>query len=312
MRLTVLIPVAALAWLAVAGAVHAVPSVAPVEPSVFARIVSQLIVWQQQFQRAMTGQLRDVAAGGGWMTWSLIAASFVYGVLHAAGPGHGKAVLSAYLLTHRTAWRRGVGLAFAASFCQGLVALAIVYGLIIVTGMVMAETQATIRWAERASYALVVAIGLWLIWRALPGLVDPLRAAVEHHCHDGHRHHGHVPPAATRAPAGVFATPALILSIGLRPCSGAVIVLVFAQAVGVPWAGVAAVAAISLGTGVGVATLALVAVNLRGMARRVSWLESRAAIRLTCAVGLLGGLAIGGIGFSLLNASFAPSHPLGL
>jgi nickel/cobalt transporter (NicO) family protein len=312
-RLIVLVLTVALVGLTVLGAANAAPSIDMAEPDVFARVIAQLFAWQRQFQLAMTEHLHDISAGGSWATWSLIAASFVYGVLHAAGPGHGKAVLSAYLLTQRAAVRRGVGLAFAASFCQGLVALAIVYGLVFLTGLVMSETQAVIRWVERASYALVVAIGVWLVWRALPGLVDPVRTAAEDHCHDGHRHqHGHAPFPAADERNGLLAMPALVLSIGLRPCSGAVIVLVFAQSVGVPWAGVAAVAAISLGTGLAVATLAFLAVNVRDWAGRMSWLESQAAIRFACGIGLLGGLAIGGVGLSLLSASFAPIHPLGL
>lgn len=286
--------------------------------SAWQRLVIAIQQGQQRFHRALTDELRDIADGGGGLAaWSLVVASFLYGIFHAAGPGHGKAVLSAYLLSHREAARRGVALAFAASFCQGFVALAIVYGLVFAAGLVMNETRSAVGWTERASYALVVLLGAWLAWRGLRAL-RATRHANHHEAspHDHHAcgHHGHAHAPTPQELSGVtpLARLGLVLSVGLRPCSGAIIVLVFAQAAQVPWAGMLAVAAMSLGTGVAVAALAFMAVHMRDRASRLGAADSRRATIIAGFVGIAGGLALGALGASLLATSFAPVHPLGL
>jgi ABC-type nickel/cobalt efflux system permease component RcnA len=297
----------------VAASVPQTTSTVEITP-VWDHLVVQLYQWQQRFHRELTNRLRDISAdGGGWATWSLILASFLYGVFHAAGPGHGKVILSAYLLTHREAVRRGVALAFAASFCQGLVALAVVYGLVFLAGLVMNETQAAVRWTERASFVMVALMGAWLVWRGFRLIVVNHRDPHGHHHADCGHDHAHAPDVdQTRRAAGPLAMLGLVLSIGLRPCSGAVVVLVFAQVARIPWTGVAAVVAMSLGAGFAVALLAFVAVNMRALASRMSALDSRVAAWASGSVGLAGGLLIALLGLSLLSTSFAPMHPMGL
>lgn len=106
-----------------------------------------------------------------------------------------------------------------------------------------------------------------------------------------------------------------MLSIGLRPCSGAVVVLVFARAVDLGWAGVAAVGAMSLGTALATSLLAWLTVHARDLARRLAeGAPERGLARLAglgTFVSLLGGLVILALGISLLSASFQPVHPLG-
>jgi ABC-type nickel/cobalt efflux system permease component RcnA len=61
-----------------------------------------------------------------------------------------------------------------------------------------------------------------------------------------------------------------VLTVGIRPCSGAILVLVFALAQGMFWAGIAATFAMGLGTAITVATIATIAVSAKGLARRLS------------------------------------------
>ena len=58
--------------------------------------------------------------------WTLLALSFPYGIVHAAGPGHGKAVVSSYLLATRQTLRNGIVLAFMASLAQAVGAIALI------------------------------------------------------------------------------------------------------------------------------------------------------------------------------------------
>jgi nickel/cobalt transporter (NicO) family protein len=63
---------------------------------------------------------------------------------------------------------------------------------------------------------------------------------------------------------------AAIFAVGIRPCSGAILVLVFALAQGLFWAGVAATFVMGLGTAITVAAIAVVAVSAKDLARRLS------------------------------------------
>jgi nickel/cobalt transporter (NicO) family protein len=283
--------------------------------------VANMVGWifgqQRAFHRELTQALRLLGEGANLSAglW-LIAASFVYGVFHAAGPGHGKAVLSAYLLTQKTRLKRGVALGVAASYCQGLSAIVIVYGLIWLAGWRASETSVAVSWSERMSYALLAGMGGFLAFRAARGFVAELRARREH---DHHHDHGcdcgctHAPSAPEIARATDLKTSVgLVLSIGLRPCSGAVLVLIFAYAAKIAWAGMLAVTAMATGTALAVALLALVAVKARDWARTLAAGHRRGATFAAALVGFCGGALVALLGISLMLYSFGPQHPLGI
>jgi nickel/cobalt exporter len=91
------------------------------------------------------------------------------------------------------------------------------------------------------------------------------------HVHDEHCGHSHGPePGELAGPGGWRRGFAAILAVGIRPCSGAILVLVFALAQGLFWAGIAATFVMGLGTAITVATIAVLAVSARDLARRLS------------------------------------------
>jgi ABC-type nickel/cobalt efflux system permease component RcnA len=282
---------------------------------------NQLIAWifeqQRAFHRQLTGSLQALQADGGIRAaGALILASFLYGVFHAAGPGHGKAVIGTYLLTHRERLRRGVMLAVAAAFCQGLVAIVLVYGLIYLAGWLPRETSSAVGWSERLSYLFVAALGVFLLWRAGAAVLVQAKHRLSSRSLSAHDHqcdHTHGPTVGQIEQAGdLRSSLGVVLAIGIRPCTGAIIVLVFAKAIDLAWAGIGAVVAMSVGTALAVSILALLAVSLRsqiaGRAGRLtdSWHVTASAIKLA------GGVTLAVIGFSLLAASFKPQHPLSL
>ena len=271
---------------------------------------------QAEFYRALSGAIRAAKADGS-AAWTLFGISFLYGVFHAAGPGHGKAVISSYLVANEETARRGIVLSFASAMLQALVAVA----LVAVLAWLLSSTARTMCSAEKAieiaSYALIAAFGARLVWtkgggfmRALQAKPEPAVAAAHHHNHgqdhghhghdhhhhdhdhghdqghhpDHHRHdhaHGHVhdehcghshgpTPDQLAGPGGWQRGLGAIFAVGLRPCSGAILVLVFALAQGLFWAGIAATFVMGLGTAITVATIAVVAVSAKGFARRLS------------------------------------------
>ena len=262
-------------------------------------IIGWILAKQSEFYREMSTTIR-AAKSDGSAVWTLLAISFAYGIFHAAGPGHGKAVISSYLVANEETARRGIVLSFASAMLQALVAVA----LVAVLAWLLSSTAKTMCSAEKAieiaSYALIAAFGARLVWtkgggfmRALQAKPEPAMAAAHHHNHghdhghhghDHHHHdhdHGHVhdehcghshgpTPDQLAGPGGWQRGLGAIFAVGLRPCSGAILVLVFALAQGLFWAGIAATFVMGLGTAITVATIAVVAVSAKGLARRLS------------------------------------------
>jgi nickel/cobalt transporter (NicO) family protein len=284
-------------------------------------IVGWLLTKQSEFYREMSATIR-AAKSDGSAVWTLLGISFAYGVFHAAGPGHGKAVISSYLVANQETARRGIALSFASALMQSLVAVAIVA----VCAWLLNATQKTMCGAEKAveiaSYALIAAFGARLVWTKGGGFMRALQAQRpalalaaaghdhhhdqahdhDHHDHDhaGHVHdehcgHAHGPePSELAGPGGWRRGLAAIFAVGVRPCSGAILVLVFALAQGLFWAGIAATFVMGLGTAITVATIAVIAVFAKDLAQRLSGAnEGRGAL-------VMRGIEFGAAGLVLL------------
>lgn len=281
-------------------------------------LVGWILTKQSEFYREISTALR-AAKSDGSAVWSLLGISFAYGIFHAAGPGHGKAVISSYLVANQETARRGIALSFASALMQSLVAVAIVT----VCAWLLSATAKTMCGAEKAieigSYALIAAFGASLVWtkggsfmRALQTpRPEPAPAVATDHVHRGHDHHhgdGHVhdahcghshgpEPSELAGPGGWRRGLAAILTVGIRPCSGAILVLVFALAQGLFWAGIAATFVMGLGTAITVAAIAVIAVSAKDLARRIS------AARDSNGVLIMRGIEFGAAGLVLLFGS---------
>jgi nickel/cobalt exporter len=303
---------AALVILALDGVIHVLMAQTPfggprpgaAEPQV-GGIVGWLLSKQSEFYREMSATIR-AAKSDGSAVWTLLAISFAYGIFHAAGPGHGKAVISSYLVANQETARRGIVLSFASALMQSLVAVLIVgicAWLLNATAKTMCGAEKAI---EIASYALIAAFGARLVWTKGGGFMRALQssqpapalALAAHHDHAGHGHdhhhdhshshahvahhdhdhvhdehcgHSHGPaPSELAGPGGWRRGFGAIFAVGVRPCSGAILVLVFALAQGMFWAGIAATFVMGLGTAITVATIAVIAVSAKDLARRLS------------------------------------------
>jgi nickel/cobalt exporter len=268
--------------------------------------------------------------------WGLIIAGFLYGVLHAAGPGHGKAVISAYLLTHREDWLRGIGLSAAAALLQGLTAIVIVLLMIGALGLMTGDTMAQVRHVEVLSFVLIAVLGVWLCVRALrlawslrrqrqekafvlatpteqhppfPGINQqksvkrPVFPTTGPDCGCSGVHHV--------SPDGRGPWVAAVLAVGLRPCTGAVLVMSVSAMLGIWLAGVVSVLAMSIGTAITVSLIALLAVQARGWTRH-RFLRAGYTRRMRyaeAATGFAGGVAILLVGLTLLQGTLSLEYP---
>jgi len=288
-------------------------------------LVGWILAKQSEFYRGLSASIRAAKVDGS-AVWGLFGLSFAYGVFHAAGPGHGKAVISSYVVANGETWRRGVVLSFASALLQALVAVVIVGIAAVLLGATRRAMDGAVWWIEVVSYGLIAFLGARLLWvkgRSFLNAVAKYRAgettsaAVHHsdqvkhdhhahdhshdpvhgpncshhsHAHQGHDHHHHgacshhhhdhddhasawghahgPEPEELAGPGGWKRGLSAIVAVGLRPCSGAILVLVFALAQGLFWAGVGATFIMGLGTAITVALIATIAVAARGVARK--------------------------------------------
>lgn len=226
---------------------------------------------QRGLQEAMAGSLRAIRAGEAGAVAGLLALCFGYGFVHAAGPGHGKFLIGSYGVAQRVGFLRLAGIALAASLAQAGVAVGVVllaYGLL---GWTRAEVLgAGEGGVVMIGHLLVLGIGLWLVWRGVRGL--RVRPAVGHH-HDHHHHHDHGPdcacghahgpaPEAVEMMAGWRDALVLIAAVAIRPCSGALLLLVLTAQMGLTAVGVAG--AFAMGLGVAFVTVLVAALAVWG------------------------------------------------
>ena len=327
-RLLTLLAAIALVLLAASVLTCAVAQVGPLgslRPPPATGVVGWILSRQASFYRALSGLIRAAKTDGS-AYWGLMGISFAYGIFHAAGPGHGKAVISSYLLANEETWRRGIALSFASALLQALTAIVLVAVVAVLIGATAKMMGDTVRVIEIVSYALIVLLGARLLWVKGRGFLNalhalrsgPSEAAAESHSHNvkgthahchhhdhahddhdhdlsghGHEHehdhahqhahdhdheesalpwgHAHGPEPEELAGAGGWRRGlSAIVAVGLRPCSGAIIVLVFALAQGLFLAGIASTFVMGLGTAITVAAIATLAVAAKAAAKRLA------------------------------------------
>jgi nickel/cobalt exporter len=304
---------------------------------------------QAEFYRMLSGLIRASKADGS-AAYTLLGISFLYGIFHAAGPGHGKAVISSYLVANNETWRRGIVLSFASAILQAFTAIAIVGIAAAMLGATAKAMGNTVRVIEIVSYSLIMLIGLRLLWvkgraflRLLRGERHAHHAPDHHHGHGhGHRHHrdhhqghthahdhshhdhdhgdeasawghAHAPePQELTGKHWLRRGLSAIVAVGLRPCSGAIIVLVFALAQGLFWIGVASTFLMGLGTAITVALIATLAVGARGLAGRLAKSKPGAGMRLIRGLETAAALVIVLFGAALLTGYIVSERLMGV
>ena len=285
-------------------------------------LIDRYLLTIQSIQRGLHARLSDalraIQADGLWASIILTVFSFVYGVLHAAGPGHGKVIISTYLLSHESQLRRGIALSFAAALTQGLTAVVIVSFAFELMKLSMVQTRGIVNHVEVVSFAMIALVGFYITCMQAQSLRRKVYISAKSidNCADASKkcdhHHG---PGANELEKELSLRSfiGIILSIGIRPCSGAVIVLLLAFSLGHVVAGLFAVLAMSLGTAIAIALLAAFSVYFRRTAQRI--MQSKPDTRhlvgvIPTTLCILGGGLIFIFGLSFfISALTAPTHP---
>jgi ABC-type nickel/cobalt efflux system permease component RcnA len=225
---------------------------------------------QHRLQDALAGHLQALRAGSPAAFWSLIGLCAAYGFVHALGPGHGKLLVTGAAVGSRVTAARMAAVAVAGSLAQAAVAIAVAYGaLALFAATARGTVEGADRWITPVGNLAVAAIGAWLLLRGLRTLraVRPAHGHPHDHGHGRACDHHHGPTADEVARAtGPVATLALIAAMAVRPCSGALFLLVLAWRFDLAAAGAAGVVAMGLGTAAFTLFVALLAVAGRDTA----------------------------------------------
>lgn len=251
------------------------PLYAALDMSFYQDFIQWIIAQQASFHRELASLVRAISKeGSAALLWGLITTSFFYGVFHAAGPGHGKAVISAYMLASKAPLRRGISLSFLCAGAQGIMAILVILVLSQVFSVAGKAMQIS-RFFEVASFAAIGLIGLWIFMRLLRGKSSCGHDHSQDHLHAHSSGHDNGHPCSDTdcsynkehyteeiktARRSIWA---MTLAVGIRPCTGAILVLLFSLSAGIFQWGLVATLAMSLGTAITVASLASVSVLIR-------------------------------------------------
>ena len=259
-------------------------------------------VQQRAFQNILGREILELRSGDLNALFNLLFISGAYGVVHAIGPGHGKVLIGAAAITSEKTAMQMAGIGFISSLFQGMTAILITYGIL---GFLLFTSSALIGTAETylapLSFLAMAAIGVWIIFRGARLILQRVFAerATSSCSHEAH-HHGHAHDGSCAS--GCKHMPSvkeieairswrdvlfIVLTIGVRPCSGALIVLIITWKFGLMVAGILSVMSMAIGTGFIVALAAIFASKIRNLS--VSKIISRDDNR---SVLLAGGLNI--------------------
>jgi nickel/cobalt exporter len=298
-------------------------------------ITGWILAEQARLVHLMTGWMKALHEDRSAI-WGLAGLSFAYGVVHAAGPGHGKALIASYMLANERALKRGVALALFAALLQASVAIALVGVAALIFRATSSQMNDAALVVELASYSAIAAIGAWLVWvkgRALAGAFraglaqravlaggalypkapwrpvvalgapGQFRAGAPADGEGAAADCGHVHAPDPRQLGDGFSwrsAAATVFAAGARPCSGAILVLVFALAQGLFLAGIGATLAMALGTALTTGALAALAVFAKDIALRFTRQDSALAGLIARAFEFAAALAILAFGVALL------------
>lgn len=256
--------------------------------------MDQLTIWaaegQRKFQNAMARALRGIRSGDPQALATLLIVCFSYGFFHAVGPGHGKVLIGGYGVGRRVGLFKLSSIALMSSLAQAVAAIILVYaGVFVLNWSRKQMVDITEKMMAPISYAAIALIGLWLLWRGLRTFRRQMKSKQTSDDHDhNHDHadgtcsgcgHRHAPSADEIAQLHSWRdTLILIAGIAIRPCSGALFLLVLTWRMGIELAGILGALAMGLGTGSVTVAVAIASVLFRGSALKSAGTSQRLAL----------------------------------
>ncbi|THB77645.1 MAG: hypothetical protein D3926_15055 [Desulfobacteraceae bacterium] len=253
---------------------HHVAPAPPVKAKFFVRIIT----WQQQLRLKMSALIRETKEKRSLApVLMLLVFAFTYGMVHSAGPGHGKAVAMTYIVAFKPGLIRGLLFGNLLALTHGLsgIFFVLIVKFILQTGMSRSLEMMT-DLTQRISFSLITALGVFI---CIKGIVKWTRPKNEEEA----------PPVK-----GVTNPYITAVAIGIIPCPGVVMVMLFAISMGVTWLGVLLGITIALGMASTITLIVFAAMTgkaamLQSVSRRknvLKYLEH--TIEITAGIGVAG------------------------
>tara|TARA_B110001454_G_scaffold207110_1_gene218188 strand:- start:3836 stop:4795 length:960 start_codon:yes stop_codon:yes gene_type:complete len=226
-----------------------------------------LIEFQRQVNAGVAIHMRALETGNSFAAFFLgLGVAFLYGMIHALGPGHGKFVIMSYFMGREVYVLRGLVMAIQMAVVHVIAAVVIVWVADILLKTSLGIGLADVPGIRAGSFLIIAGIGIYMLYKAVRGSGG--HTHTHNHTHDhNHHHHGHShdhPHGASHATEGGL----VALAVGMVPCPGAVLVMLYAIANDMIYPGFLLVAAMSVGIGLTIAILGVATILLRQFATR--------------------------------------------
>lgn len=290
-------------------------------------LLFKVMEWQKSFNLQLSAALNELGENQHQAGISLVVVSFLYGVFHAVGPGHGKFILTSYLSLEKTKLNQAMKISLASALVQGFIAILLVTVIVVIFTLSRQYFNLTLKWVERGSFAIMILFGLYWCYQVFKTVRKPAKPTIkslqfsqkkteklplvnaktnihDEHCGCGHQH---LPSAEEMQHAQDWKSQLmLILSIGARPCSGAVLVLFLSYTLNLYMWGVLSALVMAFGTGITLSLFAYLVIIARNRAVKISrwYLSAQTNQRLVWGLKLVMGGALIVLGITLFHSSF--------
>ena len=230
-----------------------------------------LIEFQHQVNAGVAIHMRALETGSSFAAFFLgLGVAFLYGMVHALGPGHGKFVIMSYFMGREVYVLRGLVMAIQMAVVHVIAAVVIVWVADILLKTSLGIGLADVPGIRAGSFLIIAAIGVYMLYQAVHGSGGHTHTHTHTHDHDHNHHHHHHGHSHDHAHGASHATEGglVALAVGMVPCPGAVLVMLYAIANDMIYPGFLLVAAMSAGIGLTIAILGVATILLRQFATR--------------------------------------------
>ena len=228
---------------------------------IYGGIMHHITAWQYKLNALVSAQLRGMDEGSLWGVAAILGIAFAYGMIHAVGPGHGKALVGFYFLKAGGSYARAFRMGYLIAVIHALSALTVTLVLFYILQTLFSKTFLEVsQFSMQLSGALIVAVGFYLVYEA-------------------YRHRRDRDEASS---PGAKSDLAVALSAGIVPCPGVMTITLFALSLGHVAVGIATALVMSIGMGLTISLAGIVSVGVqkRGgtfLGKHGYWLQFAAA-----------------------------------
>lgn len=258
-----------------------------VTPIVKNKVFVKIVFWQHQLREKMSGLLREAKSGDDITPLILLCLfAYTYGIVHSAGPGHGKAVALSYIMSCRPSMSTGLAFGNIVAMTHGLSGIALVLTVKFILESGINQSLETMTYVTQIlSFSLISLMGLFIVTKGLIGLARKSHVTL---------------PRNTPSPKKHFAAA---FAVGLIPCPGVVMVMLFAISLNLTGLGILLGACIAAGMATTITGITLAAMSGKAAALRLTANNTKCYRVLETTIELVAGSVVMILGVTFLLAN---------